>query len=140
MKLQLITLNGAKLSEEVYEVVLPTASGQISVYPGHETLVTLVTAGMVTVRRRKEDFDENREIFAINGGVAEISPEAIRVLVDDAEAPEEIVTAEAEAALARANEMRERAGTAVELNEAYRLIEHHTVRLKVANIRRHKHR
>lgn len=140
MNLKLITLNGERLNRDVYEVVLPTASGEIAVYPGHEPLVTVATSGVMTVRFHKEDADGMREVFAINGGVVEIAPDNIRILVDDAEAADEIMQAEAEAALKRAQEMRDRAGTPVELEEAHELIARHTVRLKVANLRRHHRR
>lgn len=140
MNLKLITLNGERLNRDVYEVVLPTVSGEIAVYPGHEPLVTVAQSGVMTVRFHKEDADGMREVFAINGGVVEVAPDSIRILVDDAEAADEIVQAEAEAALRRAQEMRDRAGTPVELEEAHELIARQTVRLKVANLRRHHRR
>lgn len=137
MQLQLISLSGEKLNETVYEVVLPTASGEISVYPGHEPLVTVAVAGMVTVRRNKADDDAMRDVFAINGGVVEVSPSEIKVLVDEAEAPDDIVESEARAALQRAEELRDQAGSAVELEQAHQLIAQHSTRLKVAGLRRH---
>lgn len=139
MNLRLITLSGEMLNEEVYETILPTASGEIAIYPGHEPLVTLAVPGVVMVRRNKGDHDSRRELFAINGGVVEIEQGAVRVLVDEAEAADDIVEAEAEAALLRAQELRDQADTAVELSEAYKLIERHQVRLKVAGLRRRHH-
>ena len=62
MKLELITLTGEKLSEEVYEVTLPTRAGEISVFPGHETLTTIATDGVLYVRRKKSDVDAAREV------------------------------------------------------------------------------
>ena len=44
MKLRLVTLNGTKLDEEVYEAILPTADGEISVFTDHEPVVTLERA------------------------------------------------------------------------------------------------
>lgn len=140
MKLQLITLEGLKMDEEVYEVILPTASGDIAVYPGHEPLVTMAVPGVLAVRRKKGDLDEAREYFAVNGGVAEIDTERLRILVDDADSPEEIVAAEAEKALAHAKELRVQAKSQVELDHAQQMIDRSAVRLKVAGLRRHKHR
>ena len=45
LQLQLITLLGQKMDEEVYEVILPTTIGEISVFPSHEPLVTLAKPG-----------------------------------------------------------------------------------------------
>jgi ATP synthase F1 epsilon subunit len=136
MKLQLITLTGLKMEEDVYEVVLPTAAGEIAVYPGHEPLVTIATSGVLTVRRKKTDIDAAREFFAINGGVAEIDNTRLRILVDDADRPEEIVAAEAEKALSLAKKQKSEAKTQVELEKAQAMIDRHEVRLKVAGLRR----
>lgn len=138
MKLELITLSGEKLSEDVYEVTMPTRAGEISVFPGHETLVTIATDGVLYVRRKKTDSDEAREVFAINGGVVQISPKLVRILVDEAAAAEEIVAHEVEAALERAQQMRANAKDAVSISEAEALMNRAAVRLKVANLRRRK--
>ena len=50
LNLQLITLLGQKMNEDVYEVILPTTIGEISVFPGHESLVTLAKPGVIAVR------------------------------------------------------------------------------------------
>ena len=75
MQFQLVTLAGTKLDEAVYEVILPTTEGVISVFPSHEALVTMAVPGIVSVRRRKEDSDDELEYFAISGGVVEINQE-----------------------------------------------------------------
>lgn len=138
MKLQLITLTGLKMDDDVYEVVLPTSSGEIAVYPDHEPLVTIAVPGVLTVRRKKSDTDNARDVFAINGGVAEIDNSRVRILVDDADSPEEIVAAEAEKALALAKKLKSEAKNQVELDKAQALVDRHAVRLKVAGLRRHK--
>jgi F-type H+-transporting ATPase subunit epsilon len=139
MKLELITLTGEKLSEEVYEVTLPTRAGEISVFPGHETLTTIATDGVLYVRRKKSDVDAAREVFAINGGVVQVSPTLVRILVDEADAADELVAHEIEEALARAKKLRDEAKDAVSVSEAEALMNRAAVRLKVANLRRHKH-
>jgi F-type H+-transporting ATPase subunit epsilon len=139
MKLQLITLRGLKMDDDVYEVMLPTAEGEIAVYPGHEPLVTLAVPGIIRVRRKKTDLNEAMEYFATNGGVAEIDTTGLRILVDEAETSDELVTAEVEAALARAQAQKAAAKDQVELDRAQALIDRQAVRLKVAGLRRHKH-
>lgn len=137
MKLQLITLDGLKMDETVYEVILPTASGDIAVYPGHEPLVTLAVPGVIAVRRKKTDLDEAREYFAANGGVAEIDTTGLRILVDEADQPDEIVEAEAQKALELAQKQKAEAKNQVELDKAQQMIDRSAVRLKVATLRRH---
>jgi F-type H+-transporting ATPase subunit epsilon len=138
MKLELITLTGVKLDQEVYEVLLPTADGEIAVFPGHERLVTLAIPGVIQVRRKKGDFDDQMDVFATNGGVVEIGPDRIRVLVDEADTSAEIQEAEAKEALERAQAMRASAKTQIDINEAQALVNRQAARLKVAGLR-HRH-
>ncbi len=139
MKLELITLTGEKLAEEVYEVTIPTRAGEISVFPGHETLVTVATDGVLYVRRKRSDRDEAREVYAINGGVVQIEPKLVRILVDEAEAADELVVAEIEKALEHANTLRANAKDAVSVSEAEAMMNRAATRLKVANLRRRHH-
>ena len=140
MNLQLITLQGIKIDEPVYEVILPTTSGEIAVFPGHEPLVTVAKAGVIQVRREREHSNERMELFAISGGVIEISPERVRVLVDEADHGEDILESETKAALERAIKMRDTAANQVELEKAHQLVDRHMVRLKVAGLQRHRRR
>lgn len=139
MKLQLITLTGLKMDDDVYEVILPTASGAIAVYPGHEPLVTIAVPGVLAVRRKRGDLDQAREYFAVNGGVAEIDPSRLRILVDDADSPEEIIEAEVQKALELARKQKAEAKNQVELDKAQQMIDRSAVKLKVAGLRR-RHR
>lgn len=139
MKLQLITLTGLKMDEEVYEVILPTASGEIAVYPGHEPLVTMAVPGVLAVRRKRGDLNEAREYFAVNGGVAEVEPTRLRILVDDADRPDEIIEAEVQKALELAKKQKVEAKNQVELDKAQQMIDRSAVKLKVASLRRRHH-
>jgi F-type H+-transporting ATPase subunit epsilon len=140
MKLQLVTLRGVKVDTEVYGVTLPTQSGEISVYEGHEPLVTLAQAGVITVRHGKNDADDKLDYFATSGGVVEIDADHIRLLVDEADHGDDIIESESKAALERALSLREKASSHIELEEASELVDRHAVRLKVAGLRRHKHK
>lgn len=140
MHLQLITLQGVRVDQEIYELMAPTAAGDIAVFPGHEPLVTLAKPGALAVRYKKGDADRELEYFAISGGILEIGPEAIRVLVDEADHGDDIVEAESKAALARALELRDNAKDQVELDKAHQMIDRHQVRLRVADLRRRQRR
>ncbi|TAL15051.1 ATP synthase F1 subunit epsilon [Patescibacteria group bacterium] len=140
MQLQLITLLGVKLDTEVYELLIPTLAGEIGVFPGHEPLVSVAVPGAIMVRYKKGDADKDLEYFAISGGVVEVSQTKVRILVDEAEHGDDIIEAESKAALARAIEMRDKAKDQVELERAHELVDRHTVRLKVAGLRRRHHR
>ena len=139
MKFELVTLAGVQLDQEVYEVMLPTAAGPISVFKDHEPLVSIATPGAIAVRYQKNDPEGKLEYFAIGGGVIEVTGKRVRVLVDEADRGDDIVEAESKAALERAMKLRENAKTQVELEKATAMIDRHQVRLNVAGLRR-KHR
>lgn len=140
MNFQLVTLTGAKVDRDVYEVILPTAAGEIAVFPGHEPLVGVAVPGAIAVRQNKGDADNKLEYFAVSGGIIEVTPESLKVLVDEADSSDEIVEAESKAALERAMKMKQEAKNQVELEKATQMIDRHAVRLKVADLRRRHHR
>lgn len=140
MNLQLVTLTGTKLDKPVYEVIIPTADGEIAVFPDHEALVTLARPGAIQVRYEKNDPDDRMELFAVSGGVVEIDGELIKILVDEADHSADIVEAEVQAALDRALKMRDEAKDQVELEKASALVDRHAVRLKVADLQRRRRR
>lgn len=139
MKLELITLDGVKVNDDVYEVLLPTAEGIIAVLPGHERLVTLAENGVISIRYKKTDRDDDMEHFATFGGVVEVNPRGLRILVDEADTADDIIEAEAQAALDRAMKYKESAKDQVELDKAQAAIDRSAVRLKVAGLRRRRH-
>lgn len=139
MNLQLITLLGAKVDKDVYEVVLPTADGEIAVFPGHEPLVSMAVPGAIAVRVQKSGPDSDLDYYAISGGVIEITPTSVKVLVDEADSGDDIIEAETKAALDRALKLRDEAKDQVELEKAHQLVDRHAIRLKVADLhRRHR--
>ena len=139
MKFKLVTLSGVKEDKEVYSVIIPTSTGEIAVFPDHETLVTLVVPGVVVVRNNKGDDDNKLDHFAVSDGVAKISHNVVRLLVDEADQGDDIIESDAREALERAIKMREEAEGQIELDKAHELVDRHAVRLKVAELRRHHH-
>ena len=140
MHFQLITLHGVGIDAEIYELIAPTESGDIAVFPGHEPLVTIAAPGALAVRYNKNDNDSKLDYFAISGGVIEVNQTSVQVLVDEADYGDDIVEAESKAALDRAIKMRDEAKDKFDLEKARQLINRHTVRLRVAELhsrRRH---
>ena len=136
---QLVSISGKKFDEDVYEVVLPTLDGEIGVLSHHMPLVSVATNGAIAVRRNPKDSDAQRDYFAINGGVVEVSDNALKVLVDEADHAEEINEAEVQKALERAQKMKSEAKDQVSLDHAQSLVDRQAVRLQVAGLkRRHK--
>jgi F-type H+-transporting ATPase subunit epsilon len=136
-RFQLFTLSGKKFDQDVSEVILPTLDGQIGVLAHHMPLVSVATNGVIEVRVNPRDPDSKMEMFATNGGVIEVNNNTLKVLVDEADKPDEINEAEAKKAFELAQKMKSEAKDQVSLEHANSLIDRHAVRLRVAEI---KHR
>lgn len=138
IKFQLVSLDGVKYDEDVYEIILPTLDGQIGVLPGHMPLISAATNGVISVRRTASERDDMMEHFAISGGVIEVADNVLRVLVDEADHAEEINEAEAQKAFELAQKMKSEAKDQVSLEHAQSLIDRSSVRLQVAGLKRRR--
>lgn len=137
--LKLITLHGVHFDDKVYEAIIPTKSGDIAVYGGHAPLLSVAAPGVIAIRKERSTKDGSREFMAIYGGTVEVLNNVAQVLVDEVDTSDDISEAEAEKALKRAQELRNKAGDAVSLAEAQQMIDRSTVRLQLAGIKkRHK--
>jgi len=137
---QLVSLSGTKFDDDVEEVILPTLDGEIGVLKDHMPLVSVATTGAIVVRRNAKDRDDQREYFATNGGVVEVSDNVLRVLVDEADHADDINEAEAEAAMERAKQLKAEAKDEISLEHAQSLMDRHAVRLQVAGLKRRHQR
>lgn len=137
---ELVTLEGIKFKKSVYEVQLPTKDGYIGVFQHHAPLVSLVVPGIVRIRHKPGEPDDLQELIATNGGVIEILDNIIRLLADEADLADEINEKEAKEAQARAHKLRADAKDQVSLDHAQSLLDRSNVRLKVAELKRHRRR
>jgi F-type H+-transporting ATPase subunit epsilon len=140
IRLKLVTLSGLKFDDDVYEVILPTLDGQIGVLQDHMPLISVASTGVIEIRRQRNDPDAKMEVFATNGGVIEVFKNTLSVLVDEADNSDEINEEEARKAFELATKMKLEAKDEVELEQAQSMIERTSVRLKVAELRRHRSR
>lgn len=134
---KLITLSGVKYEGDVAEVSLPTLDGEIAVLTDHMPLVSVATAGAVSIRQTPKTPDSEREFFAISGGVIKVDENQLEVIVDEADHASNIAEAEAEAAHERAKQLKAEAKDEVSLERAQAMVDRTGARLQVANL---KHR
>src|SRR4051812_35152771 len=97
--------------------------GQIGVLQDHMPLVSAAKHGVISVRRKPQDRDDQMEVFATNGGVIEVSNNVLKVLVDEADAADDISEADAKAAHDRALKMKAEAKDEVSLEQAQQLVD-----------------
>jgi F-type H+-transporting ATPase subunit epsilon len=84
-KLEVITPLGVALSEEVDHVSVPGAVGRFGVYSGHRPGLSMLGGGQVTYQMGSDSGD-----LYIRGGVAEIRPDGVTILSDDAHHTEDL--------------------------------------------------
>ena len=77
LQLEVVTPERAVLREEVDDVVLPGALGQMDVLPGHLPLLTILEVGPMTIRQ-----DGDERVFLIDRGYAEVADDKVTVLTE----------------------------------------------------------
>lgn len=139
MYFQLVSAKGPKYDAEAYEVLIPTRGGTIAVFEDHMPLISAATGGVISVRRKPGDHDDEMEHFAVSGGVMQVEGKNLRFLSDEVTTTDEVSEQEAEAALKRAQELIEGATTRTQLHEAHRALHHSTAQLQIARVKKRRH-
>lgn len=136
LSFEIVTPDGLQFQDNVYQVSLPTPDGYIGILPHHIPLISLITAGVISIRRHKDEALEQTEHLATAGGFCDIDGRRVRLLADTAERAEDIDEDKAQQALDRAKLLKLEAKDTVTLEQAVRLIDAETVRLKAAQFKR----
>ena len=97
MTLEIVTPQAIAFSEPVNLVTLPTADGEITVYPQHVRVIARITPGEVLLQQDGRD-----RSLAIGEGLVEISADRVAIVTDMAIPAERIDEAKVEEARARA--------------------------------------
>ena len=79
IKLSIVTPNGEIFSDDVKTVSLPGKEGEFGVLPGHSSLVSSLTVGVIVIEKQ-----DSTEAVAINWGHVKVSEDSVDVLVDGA--------------------------------------------------------
>lgn len=136
IKFELITPERVAMQEEIYEVILPTQSGQIAVLPGHVPLVTILRPGVITLRRQKGESDDELEHVATSGGFVEVTSNSVKVMADTAERAEDLDELKIEEAREAAQRQVREAKDEAAYADALGRLEIELARLKVKNLKR----
>lgn len=133
---EITTPERAVLKRKVRQVSIPTASGEITVLPGHVPLVAPVEAGEIRA------VDENGEevLMSVSGGFVTVhADDRVVVLADTAERAEELEIAAIEEAKRRAEEiLKEKIVDEERFADAAAHLARELARLKVARKHRAK--
>jgi F-type H+-transporting ATPase subunit epsilon len=80
IQLSIVTPSGEICNQEVKSVVLPGKEGEFGVLPGHSSLVSSLSVGVIEVT----NLDATVDAIAINWGHAKVNETSVDVLVDTA--------------------------------------------------------
>ncbi len=136
IKFELISPERVVFSEEIYEAILPSTEGQIAVLPGHIPLITLLKAGVISLRRQKGDADSKLEHIATSGGFVEVSGNTIKVMADSAERADDLDDMKIKEAKEAAVRAKSEAKDDVAYTDAIARLEFELAREKVRNLKR----
>lgn len=99
LRLEVVTPSRRVLEVRADEVRIPGALGELGILPGHTPLLTSLGTGEL-----KWTEDSERGRLVIQGGFAEVQPDAVTVLATIAETVDEIDLEKARTTLAEAQE------------------------------------
>ena len=99
IRCEIVSQDRTVFQGDVDIVVLPGAAGEMGILPHHAPVLTTLKYGIIKVRHNNQE-----ELFAVAGGVAEVQPTIITILADAAENIAEIDIVRAKAAKKRAED------------------------------------
>ncbi len=99
LHLQILTPEKTVFDDEVEQISLPTANGQITVLPKHTNLLTSIHPGELVFKKHQKE-----TILAAGFGFAQVGKDNVKVLVDLAAPEEEIEERRVEEARRQAEE------------------------------------
>jgi len=133
LALEVITPTKIVLSEEVDEITVNTANGEISILPQHIDLLTKLVPGEMIIKTGSKT-----QSFAVTGGFLEVSKNKVTILADYAVRAAEIEVARAREAQERAEKIMKNKEDNKEFVIAEAELRKALLELKVANKHRAK--
>ena len=127
LRLEIITPGGVVFRDEVDYVEAPGALGYFGVLPGHAPMLSQIGSGRLQYRQGEED-----HFLAVHWGYLEVLDDAVVVLAETAERPQDIDLARAESALVRAKARLEEFGATYDVERAQRALSRAEARLRAA--------
>ncbi len=127
LRLEVITPGGVVFRDQVDYVEAPGVLGYFGVLPGHAPLLSQIRSGRLQYRQGEE-----AHFLAVHWGFLEVFDDAVIVLAETAERPQDIDLSRAESALTRARERLEEFGAAYDVDRAQQAVARAEARLRVA--------
>jgi F-type H+-transporting ATPase subunit epsilon len=111
IQIDVVSAEESILSEEAEFVVAPAKMGEVGIYPNHASMITLLKAGSVRIKKvNKSDED----LIYISGGILEVQPGKITILSDTAIRGKDLDETKAKAAKKAAEESLNKKGSDID--------------------------
>lgn len=127
-QLQVLSPTGEVFNDQIDELTVPTARGEISVLQNHASLVSKLTEGTLTIRKSGEE-----TIIAIIGGFLEVKNEVMTILSDYAIPASSIQVAQIKEAKRKAEELLSKKESNANIIIAQKELQKSILALKVAD-------
>jgi F-type H+-transporting ATPase subunit epsilon len=101
IKFELVSPERLLMSVDADMVVVPGADGDFGAMPGHAPLISTIRPGLIVVYKGDNAAQER---FFVRGGFAEVTPEAVTVLAEEAVAVADLDMAKLDKDLANLQE------------------------------------
>ena len=110
-------------------VSLRGSAGEMGIAYGHTELLSTMPPGVVNIKK-----DGHVDVLYVSGGIIEVTPTRVTIMVDEMERAENLHQAEAEKAKARAQEaLKAKDASKLDLDEAHKRLLEADARLKALN-------
>ena len=114
IRLEVVTPEGAVVSDEAQIIMAPGELGEFGVLSGHTPFMTALKVGSV----RYEDASGSERFIFVSGGFAEALPDRVTILADSAERRSDIDMERAKSAMERAEKRLAAGDTDIDFTRA----------------------
>ena len=109
--LDVVSAEQQMFSGLVEKIQVTGSEGELGIYPGHAPLLTAIKPGMIRIVKQHG----HEEFIYLSGGILEVQPNSVTVLVDTAVRSEDLDEAKAKKALEDAKAKRQNATGSLEI-------------------------
>ncbi len=113
IKLEIVSPENLVFSESVSLVTVPGQEGYFTVMGEHAPLMTTLKPGFISV-----EISGETQTFYVQGGFADISPDGVTILAEEAKGSADFAVSEVEAAIVEAQAVLDKAEELAEKNHA----------------------
>ncbi|AJC48281.1 F0F1 ATP synthase subunit epsilon [Allofrancisella guangzhouensis] len=129
LKVSVVSPSGSVFTGEADMVSLRGSAGEMGIAYGHTELLSTMPAGVVNIKK-----DNDTEVLYVSGGLIEVTPTRVTIMVDEMERAENLNQAEAEKAKARAEQsLKNPDASKLDIEAAHQRLREADARLKALN-------